>query len=64
MNNGTTLIISHQERILKIADEIILMKNGKVVMEGKADEVLNEMNIGHQCCKINKKQCNRNINEE
>ena len=64
MNNGTTLIISHQERILKIADEIILMKNGKVVIEGKADEVLNEMNIGHQCCKINKKQCNRNINEE
>ena len=27
---GTTLIISHQERILDIADEIILMKRGKI----------------------------------
>lgn len=52
--NGTTLIISHQERILKIADEIILMKNGKIFSEGKPNEVLNEMNIGHQCCAMNK----------
>ena len=27
---GTTLIISHQERILNIADEVILIKNGKI----------------------------------
>ena len=27
---GTTLIISHQERILNIADEIIMMKQGKI----------------------------------
>ena len=27
---GTTLIISHQERILEIADEVILMKQGKI----------------------------------
>ena len=27
---GTTLIISHQERILNIADEVILLKQGKV----------------------------------
>ena len=51
---GTTLIISHQERILKIADEIILMKNGKIISEGKPNEVLNEMSIGHKCCAINK----------
>ena len=28
---GTTLIISHQERILNIADKIILMEKGKIV---------------------------------
>ena len=50
---GTTLIISHQERILKIADEIILMQNGRIVKEGKADEILSEMNIGHKCCRVN-----------
>ncbi len=51
---GTTLIISHQERILKIADEIILMKNGKIFSEGKPNDVLNEMNIGRKCCAMNK----------
>lgn len=58
---GTTLIISHQERILKIADEIILMKNGKIISEGKPNDVLNEMNIGHKCCVMNKgfnEKCN------
>ena len=58
---GTTLIISHQERILKIADEIILMKNGKIITEGKPNEVLNEMNIGPKCCAMNKgfkEKCN------
>ena len=30
MIQGTTLIVSHQERILNIADEIILMKAGKI----------------------------------
>ena len=29
-SKGTTLVISHQERILKIADQIILMENGKI----------------------------------
>ena len=27
---GLTIIISHQERILNIADQIILMSNGKI----------------------------------
>ncbi len=37
---GTILIISHQERILDIADKIILIKNGKVEKYGKKQEVL------------------------
>jgi Fe-S cluster assembly ATP-binding protein len=38
--NGTMIIISHQERILKIADEIIVIADGKVVKQGPRDEIL------------------------
>ena len=37
---GTTLIISHQERILNIADEVILMKAGKIEEIGQSKEIL------------------------
>ena len=47
---GTTLIISHQERILKIADEIILMKNGKIEKIETSEEFLKN-NVSKQCCK-------------
>lgn len=30
-NNGSILIISHQERILNIADEIVVIADGKIV---------------------------------
>jgi len=38
--HGSILIISHQERILDIADEIILIAEGKVSMHGSRDEIL------------------------
>lgn len=41
--NGTILIISHQERILNIADEIIVIENGKVMKHGSKDEILPEI---------------------
>ena len=37
---GTMLIISHQERILTIADEIIVIANGRVKNMGPRDEIL------------------------
>lgn len=37
---GSILIISHQERILNIADEIIVIGNGKVTDHGTKDEIL------------------------
>ena len=49
---GTTLIISHQERILNIADEVILMNSGKIDKIGKKEDLLNDILIEHQCCKI------------
>ena len=40
---GTTLIISHQERILNIADEVILLKQGKVEKRGSKEQLLGEV---------------------
>ena len=37
---GTLIIISHQERILRIADEIVLLADGKLVGSGKADDMM------------------------
>ena len=52
---GTTLIISHQEKILKIADEVILMKEGKIVKIEESQEFLkNNLVDNAKCCKINK----------
>ena len=38
--NGSILIISHQERILAIADEIVVLKDGTILRQGPRDEVL------------------------
>lgn len=38
--NGSILIISHQERILNIADEIVVIADGKVVNQGTRDEIM------------------------
>ena len=37
---GSIVIISHQEKILNIADEIVLIANGKVEKHGEKDEIL------------------------
>ena len=37
---GNILIISHQERILSIADKIVVIRDGKVDRVGSRDEIL------------------------
>ena len=39
-DKGTLLIISHQERILSIADEIVVIDDGMVREQGARDEIL------------------------
>ena len=39
-HNGTILIISHQERILNIADKIIVIASGEVEKIGTREEIL------------------------
>ena len=41
--NGTILIISHQERILNIADKIVVVANGTVRAVGAKEEILPEL---------------------
>ncbi|MBR6271164.1 MAG: Flp pilus assembly complex ATPase component TadA [Lachnospiraceae bacterium] len=41
--HGTIIVISHQERILDIADEIILLSNQGIAKKGTKDEILPEL---------------------
>ena len=38
--NGSILIISHQERILEIADKIVVIAGGRITEEGPKDEIM------------------------
>ena len=40
IEGSSIIIISHQERILQIADEIVLVKEGKIDCQGTCDEIL------------------------
>ncbi len=40
---GSIIIISHQERILNIADQIVVLADGEVRAQGSKDEVLPEL---------------------
>ena len=51
------VIISHQERILNIADEIVLIKNGKVEKHGEREEMLPQIfNKVKPCHKLEKNE--------
>jgi len=40
IEGSSIIIISHQERILRIADEILLIREGKLTASGTADEIM------------------------
>ncbi len=42
-NRGSILIISHQERILDIADKVVVIADGRVSAVGTKDEILPEL---------------------
>ena len=44
ISDSSIMIISHQERILNIADEIIVLKDGKLEYMGPKDEILPKLN--------------------
>ena len=49
---GTILIISHQERILNIADKIIVIANGQVKGFDKKENILPELMNNHTGCRF------------
>lgn len=48
---GSILIISHQERILNIADRIVVIANGQIQNEGKKEDVLPKL-LGADSCRV------------
>lgn len=57
INSGTIIVISHQERILNIADEIIVLADGKITMQGNKDYILPKIlgteSVTKTCEKLN-----------
>ncbi|MBQ2266236.1 MAG: ATP-binding cassette domain-containing protein [Clostridia bacterium] len=50
---GSIIIISHQERILNIADKVVVIANGSVKDEGKKDEILPSLlHAADAACKV------------
>lgn len=54
-SDGELLIISHQERILSIADDIIVIADGKIRISGTKDEVLPKLISGEYTCSCPKR---------
>ncbi len=53
--DSSIIIISHQERILDIADELIVIKDGSVIKQGAKDEVMPTLNGTESAVK----ECNK-----
>ncbi len=46
---GSLLIISHQERILNIADRIIVISDGRITADGKPQDVMDKLFVARNC---------------
>ncbi|MBQ9782245.1 MAG: ATP-binding cassette domain-containing protein [Clostridia bacterium] len=51
---GSVLIISHQERILNIADRVIVIANGKIKDDGKKEDILSKILTPTTCSALDK----------
>lgn len=49
------LLISHQERIMQLADEMIVIENGRIAARGSKEEILTRLLMEFEPCGINKK---------
>ena len=48
-NGGSILTISHQERILEIADELVVLKEGRIQSHGKREDILPHLLCSKAC---------------
>lgn len=52
--HGAVVIISHQERILEIADKIVVVSGGEITAQGARGEILPELLSDSNACKFYK----------
>jgi len=52
IEGGTNIIISHQEKILNIADKIVVMDSSKISKVGTPEEVLPNVNSVKVCSRL------------
>ena len=53
--HGSVIIISHQERILEIADKIVVISGGEIAKTGKKEEILPQLlSESPACCEFYK----------
>ena len=50
--NSLNIIISHQEKLFKSADEILLIDNGVVALAGRPSEILPKLGMARSCRKL------------
>ena len=58
---GTVLIISHQERILNIADRVIVIANGQVKNDGLKEDILPSILTSSTCVALKKDDEKRQV---
>jgi Fe-S cluster assembly ATP-binding protein len=49
---GTIVVISHQERILEIADRIIVLEEGRITKDGSRQDILPDLMLGVDACEF------------
>lgn len=54
---GSIIIISHQERILDIADKIVVIANGRITASGTKQDILPKVLNGSDNCRFFEKKC-------
>ncbi len=60
-DNSTTVIISHQERILAGVDDIMVIRAGELISYGEREKILTRLNCDFGNC--NCKSCNIKVND-
>ena len=52
IQGSSIIIISHQDRIMEIADEIVVLSDGKVLTQGPREEILPKLLGGTDTCRF------------
>lgn len=52
MGRFSNIVISHQERIISIADKVILLESGKIKKTGSPDIILQGINAANMCKRV------------